>query len=63
MTTLSPDAPRLVAFSTIGDEPWEAGSDAGALLDRARELASFGIDLVRFIEILACGAEAGRRAG
>ena len=51
-------APRFVAFSTIDDEPWEAGGQASALLDRVRELASLGIGLVRFTEILDCGNEA-----
>ena len=55
----APEPPRFVAFSTIDDEPWEAGPDAGRLLDRVRELASLGIGLVRFTEILDCGAEGG----
>lgn len=57
MTAPPGGAPRYVAFSTIDDEPWEAGVDAGALLERVRELASLGIGLVRFTEILDCGAE------
>lgn len=48
-----------MAFSTIDDEPWEAGAKAGALLDRVRALASLGIGHVAFTEILDCGAEAG----
>lgn len=50
--------PRFVAFSTIDDEPWETASGAVELLDRVRELASLGIGLVRFTEILDCGPEA-----
>lgn len=57
--TAVPDPPRFVAFSTIDDEPWEAGARAGDLLDHVRELASLGIGLVRFTEILDCGGEAG----
>jgi hypothetical protein len=52
-------APRYVAFSTIDDEPWEAGASAGELLERVRALASLGIGLTRFTEILDCGEEAG----
>ena len=59
MTASPGGAPRYVAFSTIDDEPWEAGAEAGALLARVRELASLGIGLVRFTEILDCGTEAG----
>lgn len=51
-------APRFVAFSTIDDEPWEAATQADVLLDRVGELASLGIGLVRFTEILDCGLEA-----
>ena len=58
MTEPSLGAPRFVAFSTIDDEPWEAGPEAQGLLDRVRELASLGIGLVRFTEILDCGNEA-----
>lgn len=57
MTTPSSEAPRFVAFSTI-DEPWEAGLQTGALLDRVRELSALGTGLVRFTEILDCGDEA-----
>lgn len=58
MTLPNLGAPRFVAFSTIDDEPWEAGPEAKALLDRVCELASLGIGLVRFTEILDCGNEA-----
>ena len=50
---------RFVAFSTIDDEPWESGAKASELLERVRELASLGIGLVQFTEILDCGHEAG----
>ncbi|MGI3899778.1 MAG: hypothetical protein ACRYGP_17600 [Janthinobacterium lividum] len=48
-----------MAFSTIDDEPWESGAEASELLKRVRELASLGIGLVQFTEILDCGDEAG----
>ena len=59
MTDVPPGVARFVAFSTIDDEPWELGARAGELLERVRELASLGIGLVRFTEILDCGDEAG----
>ena len=59
MTDLRPGVARFVAFSTIDDQPWESGAKAGELLERVCELASLGIGLVRFIEILDCGDEAG----
>ena len=59
MSGFPPAAPRFVAFSTIDDAPWEASAAADHLLDRVREMASLGIGLVRFTEILDCGAEAG----
>lgn len=59
MTDLAPGVARFVAFSSIDDEPWELGVDASDLLERVRELASLGIGLVRFTEILDCGDEAG----
>jgi hypothetical protein len=58
MTVPTLGVSRFVAFSSIDDEPWEAGSEARTLLDRVRELASLGIGVVRFTEILDCGSEA-----
>ena len=51
-------SPRLVAFSTIDDEPWEVGLEVGVLLERVRGLASLGIGLTRFTETLDYGGEA-----
>ncbi|MBE7219978.1 MAG: hypothetical protein INR64_16030 [Caulobacteraceae bacterium] len=63
MTHPLSEAPRFVAFSTIDDEPWDAGAEAHALLERVRDLSALGIGHVSFTEILDCGAEASEVLG